>query len=62
VLELDPKDAAHTGNFAQYMEIVRKNLPEANRLYRLALELDPNGEWVKKDYARFQKEHPEFAK
>ncbi len=43
-------------------EKIRKNYPEANRLYRLALELDPNNERNKKEYARFLKEHPEFDK
>jgi hypothetical protein len=44
------------------MEKARKNFSEANRLYRLALELDANYEWAKTEYARFLKEYPEFAK
>jgi tetratricopeptide (TPR) repeat protein len=57
-LELNPKHANNTGNFAEFLEKVRKNFPEANRLYRLSLQLDPKNEWVKKEFARFKKEHP----
>jgi len=38
------------------------NYPEANRLYQLALSLAHNREAIEEDYARFLKEHPEFAK
>ncbi len=40
-LELDPKHANNTGNFAIFMKDVREDYDEAERLYRKALELDP---------------------
>ena len=43
-LELDPKHANNTGNFAVFMQHARKNYDEAERLHRKALELDPNNE------------------
>ena len=59
-LELDPKLAYYVGYYGKFMELVRKNYTEANRLYRRALELDPNEAVIKKEFARFLKEHPEF--
>ena len=41
-LEDFPKSAELTGNFALFMQNVRKDYDEAERLYRKALELDPN--------------------
>ena len=61
-MELDPKNATHISNYAELIEKARKNFSEANRLYRLALELDPKDENIKKEYARFLKEHPESGK
>lgn len=61
-LELDPKKTINTGNFAQFMEKYRENFSEANRLYQLALKLNPNHAWVRAQYERFLKQHPEFDK
>ena len=60
--ELGLETAFHANNFAKFMEEVRKNFAEANRLFLLALKLDPDFEDTKIEYARFLKEHPEFAK
>jgi protein O-mannosyl-transferase len=35
-------DANHTGNFAIFLATIRKNYDEAERLFRKALQLDPN--------------------
>jgi hypothetical protein len=56
------EDAFHANNLAKFIEEVRKNFSEANKLFQLALKFDPNDEDVRKEYARFVKEHPEFAK
>ncbi|HMD67989.1 MAG TPA: tetratricopeptide repeat protein [Chitinivibrionales bacterium] len=61
-LELDPKYATNIGNFAYFMEIIRTNFNEANRLYRQALALDSNSKWIKTQFTRFLKEHPDFYK
>ena len=48
-----PESAELTGNFAVFMENVRKNHDEAERLYRKALELDPNDATYVGNFARF---------
>jgi tetratricopeptide (TPR) repeat protein len=45
-----PDSPQLTGSFALFMHEVRKNYDEAERLYRKALELDPNNEFARKNY------------
>jgi Flp pilus assembly protein TadD len=61
-LELDPKHATNTGNFASFMKAVRKDYDEAERLYRKAVALDPKDKHWTKQLTNFFKEHPEFDK
>jgi len=56
-LELDPKHAIHTGNFARFMKNVRQNYDEAERLYRKAVSLDPRSELWKEQLTKLVKEH-----
>src|SRR5262249_18889777 len=37
-----PNSSINTGNFANFLSRIRKNYDEAERLYRRALEFDPN--------------------
>jgi tetratricopeptide (TPR) repeat protein len=55
-LELDPGHAHHMGNFAEFMEKVRKNYDEAERLYRKALGLDPEKEIIRKKLRNSKKQ------
>ena len=42
--------------WAMFMEKVRKNYDEAERLYRKALELDPEKEIIRKNYETLKKQ------
>jgi Flp pilus assembly protein TadD len=56
-LELHPTNTNVTTNvtssFAQFMQYVRKDYDEAERLYRKALELDPNNAVATRNFAVF---------
>ena len=57
------QSAELTGNFANFMRVIRKDHDEAERLYRRALELDPNHTNITGNFANFmtviRKDHNE---
>jgi protein O-mannosyl-transferase len=53
---VDPNQASNIGNFALFLQDVRKDYDEAERLYRKALELDPEKEIIRKNYETLKKQ------
>ena len=58
--------APNVGNYADTLAYILwksgKDFTEANKLFKRALELEPENEEIKQHYPDFLKEHPEFAK
>lgn len=48
-----PNDADYTGNYALFLDQVKKDFTEAEKFYRRALELDPNDATTTGNYASF---------
>ena len=52
-LELDPNHANINGNYAIFLQTIRKDYDQAEIYYRKALELDPNDANINGNYALF---------
>ena len=61
-VDAEPDNGYYNDTLAYILWKSKKDLLQANRRFKRALELEKDNEEIKKNYADFIKEHPEFKK
>ena len=52
-VEADPNNANSLGNYADFLETVRRDYDRAEEMYKRAVEADPKYAWGLRKYAHF---------